>query len=694
MRNLPMPSRLAQRARLARLAILSLCAGLLLANVQLALAALPSSTRQTIDPAPVQPDADAALSRRVFLPAIARGPVARVSAIELTQATQNAAQSVPMVAGRPTVARVFLQSNAALAGLTITLSAARAGVALPGSPLRRTGATAFKSPNRLRASDSTNFILPASWLSGSVVLTARVVEGGESPVRSVTFQPVAPLRITVVPIRYIHAPTGKTYAAPTSVAFPASVQRMFPVPNLDVRMRAAVTYRGNLTAGANDRLASWEELLDLMLSLKHSDGAASDVIYVGVLPSTIANDNRIYFSGVGTSLRATVNFDMQLTPAHELGHALGRAHAPCGGASGVDPAYPYPGALIGALGFNTSDAALLDPAVTTDLMSYCSEWISDYNYMGMYQNQRAAMAAAVSADTNGVIAFPEQGPIADGILVRAQLSPGRAAALLPLYAMRAPLTTDGPQTMTGAHVTVAFVDGGDATLAEHTVQVAEAEEDGLTIRVLNAMLPVPQGNAVAVELRAGESMIARRELHANAPPSAPVVATDTDALHVTLPAGAPHLVRLVQGGRITTLALDDEESELNLPIAELPGGPGIIEVIPADTLPAAGVAAAALAVPLNLEDAPPTAWMSPPETPAGGGGIVIAGYAVDPEDGMLTNEWFLNDLPAVQGPFLQIEQVEALPPHTVVQLRASDSAGHSVSATVTLQSVQSSPTAP
>lgn len=677
--------------RLARLAIFSPCALLLLATVQPVFAVVPSPIRQTTDPAPAQPEAGAALSRRVFLPAIARGPVARVSAIELTQATQNVAQSVPMVASRPTVARVFLQSNVALSGLTIALSATRGGVALPGSPLKRAGATAFTSPNRLRAGDSTNFLLPAAWLSGSVVLTARVSEGGEALARTVTFQPVAPLRVTVVPIRYIHAPTGKTYAAPTSVAFPASVQRMFPVPNLAVSMRTAVTFRGNVTAGASDRLASWEDLLDIMLSLKRSDGAASDIVYVGVLPSTIANDNRIYYSGIGTSLRATVNFDMQLTPAHELGHALGRAHAPCGGATGVDPAYPYPGASIGALGFNTSNSTLLDPAVTTDLMSYCSEWISDYNYLGMYQNQRTAMVATGVADAQKVVALPEPAPVENGILVRARVSPGRPAEILPLYAMRAPLTTDIPHTVTKAHITVAFVDGAGATLAMHSVQIAEAEEDELTIRVLNAMLPAPQGDVAAVELRDGEKVIARRPLHrAVQPPATPVVATDADSLHVTLPTGAPHLVRLVQGGRATTLALDAADGELAVPLTELPGGPGAIEVIPADVLPLPGVAASALTAPLSLVDAPPAVWMSPPETPTGGDGIVIAGYAADPEDGMLQNEWFLNGRPVAQGPFLQIERAEDLQSQSIVELRATDSAGHAVTATLTLQPVQSS----
>ena len=41
--------------------------------------------------------------------------------------------------------------------------------------------------------------------------------------------------------------------------------------------------------------------------------------------------------------------------AHELGHNMGSSHAPCGGAGGPDPSYPYPGGSIGAWGYDFRD---------------------------------------------------------------------------------------------------------------------------------------------------------------------------------------------------------------------------------------------------------------------------------------------------------------------------------------------------
>ena len=56
------------------------------------------------------------------------------------------------------------------------------------------------------------------------------------------------------------------------------------------------------------------------------------------------------------------------TMAHEVGHAHGRSHAPCGGASGVDPGFPYSGGAIGTWGYSAATKQLMDPAQTKDVM--------------------------------------------------------------------------------------------------------------------------------------------------------------------------------------------------------------------------------------------------------------------------------------------------------------------------------------
>lgn len=93
------------------------------------------------------------------------------------------------------------------------------------------------------------------------------------------------------------------------------------------------------------------------------------------------------------------------TIAHELGHNWGRHHAPCGGPSGIDPGYPYPGGAIGAYGFNLATGIIQDAGLP-DVMSYCHpEWVSDYTYEGVMNYRAAAgLSGSVSAagQTSGV----------------------------------------------------------------------------------------------------------------------------------------------------------------------------------------------------------------------------------------------------------------------------------------------------
>jgi hypothetical protein len=84
----------------------------------------------------------------------------------------------------------------------------------------------------------------------------------------------------------------------------------------------------------------------------------------------------------------------QVTMAHELGHACGLPHSPCGvGGDPNFPAYePYDAggvahAFIGEYGLNINDGTIMSPATFRDWMSYCSpDWVSLYNYGRLLDN--------------------------------------------------------------------------------------------------------------------------------------------------------------------------------------------------------------------------------------------------------------------------------------------------------------------
>jgi hypothetical protein len=98
------------------------------------------------------------------------------------------------------------------------------------------------------------------------------------------------------------------------------------------------------------------------------------------------------------------------TMAHEIGHAHGRPHAPCGGAQGTDPSWPkdaaHKNATLGTWGFNILDGKFINPGAGAsqphDMMSYCDPtWISDYQYDALFQRVVAV---------NGTQAFVSPGP--------------------------------------------------------------------------------------------------------------------------------------------------------------------------------------------------------------------------------------------------------------------------------------------
>jgi hypothetical protein len=77
------------------------------------------------------------------------------------------------------------------------------------------------------------------------------------------------------------------------------------------------------------------------------------------------------------------------TMSHELGHAHGRSHAPCG-VQDPDRNFPYPQANIGVWAYDSRSETFLPPT-RKDMMSYCPNpdrslaWVSDYTYRGLVE---------------------------------------------------------------------------------------------------------------------------------------------------------------------------------------------------------------------------------------------------------------------------------------------------------------------
>jgi hypothetical protein len=181
---------------------------------------------------------------------------------------------------------------------------------------------------------------------------------------------------------------------------------MYPAAKVDVSVHAPLPYSGGIDAQGS----GWSQVLNALVQLRANDGAPPDVYYMGVFEP--ASSFQAYcgggciagLCGIGQSpadatVRACVGIgysgaESATTAAHEVGHAHGRSHAPCGGASSPDPNFPYSGGGIGSWGYDLNTKQLIDPSQGKDIMGYCQPtWISDYNYDALFSRMQAVNGA-------------------------------------------------------------------------------------------------------------------------------------------------------------------------------------------------------------------------------------------------------------------------------------------------------------
>ena len=321
----------------------------------------------------------------------------RVDGAYVVQVTQNYSGTVPMIAGKKALLRVFAVAN------QCNTAAPRARVTVNGTVFDNLTLGAGENSTRLTAeqgflASSYNVELPASVVQTGLSFIVEldpaneIAEANEgdnrfpaSGTRTVEVRNIGNVGLRLVPITVsANNRTGNVNAGNLDQIMDVS-RRLHPVLGYDVDIREAYT-TSNPAFQANDQNRSWTNVLSELSGVR---AAESNRVYAGFVSVTYNSG----VAGIGQlGNKTSLNWDYLPSAsgvlAHELGHNYSAFHTPCGGPGGPDPGWPtsgnYIGGYAGTYGFDFTDQTVKSPLLFTDLMGYCnSQWISDFSYVKM-----------------------------------------------------------------------------------------------------------------------------------------------------------------------------------------------------------------------------------------------------------------------------------------------------------------------
>jgi hypothetical protein len=343
-----------------------------------------------------------------------------IDGMYITQASQDYAGTVPLIAGRDGFLRVFVKASVVYPlAPKVRVRWYASGVLVRTDTISAPAATAPVTITEGALNSSWNLAVPKSLIQPHLSVLADVDPANAAPELNesnnsfpangvplaLDVRAASVFHVEAVPVmqRSNHLTGGVT--AGNVASFFSLVQKIHPIPSYQAAVHAVYTTADTLTLLANDANGEWENVLNEMAALRVAESVSDSLYYYGVVhPGYPAGVAGIGFIGSP----AAVGWDEAIIDqiaAHEIGHNWGRLHAPCGAPADVDPNWPtaprYDNANIGVYGFDLTTNSLISPQVA-DIMSYCQtqQWSSDYTYKGV-MDFRAASPMVVPASAAG-----------------------------------------------------------------------------------------------------------------------------------------------------------------------------------------------------------------------------------------------------------------------------------------------------
>lgn len=344
-------------------------------------------------------------------------------------------RNAPIVAGRGTRFRVYVQPaggwtpHEVTAQLTIMSGGGTDYYTGTASP---SGASADNDASSLFEID-----VPGDKIvEGAQVQVALMEMGGsgsgaaETSMFNLDASNSGGLDVVVVPVAYNADGSGRVPDVSTGAmnALRDHIMSVFSFGEVRIRVRETLQYSNGISALSG---GSWSALLNTVLSLKSTDGARDEEYYLGIFNPADSFGSYCRTGCIaGLAPLNTRNAGSQRggialgwpeerhrwSQIHELGHSMGRPHAPCGGAAGPDPAYPNSTGDIGVIGFDFRNGQFFG-SNAKDLMGYCDpNWVSDFTIIQVHNRAvsvtgGSAFATALYQPHHMVTVSPFQAPV-------------------------------------------------------------------------------------------------------------------------------------------------------------------------------------------------------------------------------------------------------------------------------------------
>ena len=341
---------------------------------------------------------------------------------------------LPLVAGRRTLLRLHYTTDGDYDGQTVT------GRLDVGGEIIEVQGTLDGESVQDDLDSTVNFEIPGELVADPFAWSATLLQpGGDGNPDAVAAGEVEVegaanvFRMVIAPFAYEFDGSGRV--PDTS---PEQLERirqtflnLYPVSDVEITVREAQSITTELSPNGD----GWFLAGIPLMNFRQDDGAADDVYYYGMfnpaetlqdfcgfggclLGVTLLNNEPPDTGSVTLRLALGVGF-VERAPwvaVHEIGHAHGRPHSPCGPLGNppadVDPGYPYADGTIGRWGWDGAEGELVPPE-TTDFMGYCDDqWTSDYTWRAMHargQNVNEGFAAPGPLVTWDVVAVDRNG---------------------------------------------------------------------------------------------------------------------------------------------------------------------------------------------------------------------------------------------------------------------------------------------